>query len=214
MTVAVYLEVGAKRVFAGALEWPGWCRSARDEAGALDALTAYAPRYRAALGSRSRGMGMRSARDLDIVERLRGDATTDFGAPGKAPTRDAEPVASTELNRLIRILEACWDAFDEAAARAKGKTLRKGPRGGGRSLAKIRAHVLDAEKAYLSTLGGSASGEVRAAFIDALRGRARGEIPDRGPRGGARWSPRYAIRRTAWHALDHAWEIEDRAGGT
>ena len=25
------------------------------------------------------------------------------------------------------------------------------------------------------------------------------------------WPPRYAIRRIAWHVLDHAWEIEDRA---
>ena len=24
------------------------------------------------------------------------------------------------------------------------------------------------------------------------------------------WSPRYAVRRAAWHVLDHAWEIEDR----
>jgi hypothetical protein len=25
------------------------------------------------------------------------------------------------------------------------------------------------------------------------------------------WPPRYAARRIAWHALDHAWEIEDRS---
>jgi hypothetical protein len=25
------------------------------------------------------------------------------------------------------------------------------------------------------------------------------------------WSPRYYVRRAAWYALDHAWEIEDRA---
>ncbi|MGI8847592.1 MAG: hypothetical protein ACR2GX_04910 [Candidatus Dormibacteria bacterium] len=24
------------------------------------------------------------------------------------------------------------------------------------------------------------------------------------------WPARYAARRIAWHALDHAWEIEDR----
>jgi hypothetical protein len=30
-------------------------------------------------------------------------------------------------------------------------------------------------------------------------------------RGGSRWSPRYAIRRSAWHSLDHAWEILDRS---
>jgi hypothetical protein len=28
------------------------------------------------------------------------------------------------------------------------------------------------------------------------------------------WPPRYAARRIAWHALDHAWEIEDRSEPT
>jgi hypothetical protein len=31
----VYLEIGAKRTFAGALDWPGWCRSGGDEAAEL-----------------------------------------------------------------------------------------------------------------------------------------------------------------------------------
>jgi hypothetical protein len=39
---------------------------------------------------------------------------------------------------------------------------------------------------------------------------AKGEISPRGPRGGARWAPRYFVRRVAWHMLDHAREIEDR----
>ena len=38
MPVETYLEVGAKRVFAGALDWPGWCRSSRHERDALEAL--------------------------------------------------------------------------------------------------------------------------------------------------------------------------------
>ena len=32
-------------------------------------------------------------------------------------------------------------------------------------------------------------------------------------RGRRPWSPCYAVRRSAWHALDHAWEIEDRSSG-
>jgi hypothetical protein len=31
------------------------------------------------------------------------------------------------------------------------------------------------------------------------------EVPEKG------WPPRYAARRIAWHALDHAWEIEDKS---
>ena len=36
------------------------------------------------------------------------------------------------------------------------------------------------------------------------------EMPATGPRGGALWKPRYFVRRSTWHILDHAWEIEDR----
>ena len=35
--------------------------------------------------------------------------------------------------------------------------------------------------------------------------------PKSGPRGGKIWSPRFFVRYVAWHTLDHAWEIEDRA---
>ena len=41
----VYLEEGKKKVFACAVEWPGWGRSGRDEATALQTLFDYAPRY-------------------------------------------------------------------------------------------------------------------------------------------------------------------------
>ena len=33
---------------------------------------------------------------------------------------------------------------------------------------------------------------------------------DGSPIVGKKWPPRYAARRIAWHAIDHAWEIEDR----
>ena len=38
----VYLELGRKRVFACALDWPGWCRSGSSPEAALDALAGYA----------------------------------------------------------------------------------------------------------------------------------------------------------------------------
>lgn len=53
---------------------------------------------------------------------------------------------------------------------------------------------------------------MRRTFEQMLLARHRGELPDNGPRGGQRWSSPFAIRRAAWHALDHAWEIEDRLG--
>jgi hypothetical protein len=118
------------------------------------------------------------------------------------------------------VLRAGWRALDAAQRRATGKTLRKGPRGGGRELDAIIRHVTDADRGYLSALGwkvrdtGKTSDrldETRSAIIEGLRASARGEIPARGPRGGTRWPVRYFVRRVAWHVIAHAWEIERRS---
>jgi hypothetical protein len=147
-----------------------------------------------------------------IVERLEGNATTDFGAPGIAPRSDDRPIDEEETLRLAAIMEACWAALDRAAAAADGLVLRTGPRGGGRELAAIVEHVADAEVAYLSKLGARPSaGDARARLLAVLSSRARGEPPERTPRSGVLWTPRYFMRRAAWHVLDHAWEIEDRS---
>jgi hypothetical protein len=212
--VGVYLEVGNKRVFAGALDWPGWCRAGRDEDAAIAALLAYGDRYRKALGRAASGFKEPAdASRLHVVERLKGNATTDFGAPGIAPKFDQKLLDQAGLERLVTILKACWSKFDRVAKAAEGKSLSKGPRGGGRTVAGIVAHVEDAENGYLHGLGGRPSSEraLRKSIQDALLARARGEVEDVGPRGGLRWTPRYFVRRTAWHALDHAWEIEDRS---
>lgn len=220
----IYLEVGSKRVFAGALDWPGWSRSARDEDAAVEALLAYAPRYARAVARARVGFKPPTQRTrVEIVERLRGNATTDFGAPGIPPSADSKPLPPAELKRYVAILEASWAAFDDAAKTHRRATLRKGPRGGGRELPAIRSHVLEADGAYLRSLGGAFrpdrnTGEaaitkgLRAVMTNALAARARGEPPDKPLRSGRMWTPRYAVRRSAWHALDHAWEIEDRAG--
>ena len=84
--IEVYLETGQKRAFAVALHWPGWCRSGRDEASALRALIDYAPRYARVLQSTQLGFHTPSETSaLLVVERLAGNATTDFGAPQPCP---------------------------------------------------------------------------------------------------------------------------------
>lgn len=213
----VYVETGAKRVFAGALEWPGWCRGGRDEGSALEALLAYAPRYAAAL-KRTR-LGFRAPSDLRVVERLPGDATTDFGAPSGAPAIDAEPMSEAGLRRAQAILRACWRAFDAAADAATGTELRTGPRGGGRDLDRIVEHVVGADGGYLRMIGAKPGPEqeagpepMREAILDGLGTAVRDGVPP-SPRGGKRWTPRYFVRRSAWHVLDHAWELEDRTPG-
>ncbi len=221
--IDVYLEIGAKRVFAGAVEWPGWARSGRDEASALQALLDYAPRYARVV--RPARLGFEVPKDvssLAVRERLRGNSTTDFGTPGLPPAADERPVDKAALRRLQAVLKACWRAFDAAAEAAAGKELRRGPRGGGRELDAIREHVWGAEAAYLLQLGaprlelggeaGQAAVDVaRQAVLKGLVAAVNGEFPKRGPRGGLRWTPRYFVRRAAWHVLDHAWEVEDRS---
>jgi hypothetical protein len=130
-------------------------------------------------------------------------------------------VSSQDLRRFQTLLRAAWRSLDQAVEDATGKELRKGPRGGGRSLDGIVNHVVGAEAGYLNALGWKRPGDqdagrsedlepTRDAVLEGLAASVRGEIPRRGPRGGVRWPPRYFVRRAAWHVLDHAWEIEDR----
>ncbi len=194
----VYVEAGSKRVFACALDWPGWCRSGRSEDAALNALVSYANRY--APVAREAGLELPAdAGEVRVVERVRGGATTDFGAPEVRLAADERPLKGDELHHTRALLAAAWRYFDRAAAGAPAQ-LRKGPRGGGRTTAKIVEHVHGAEGAYAPKLGVKESDPMvrRDAMLLALE-----------PRGTA-WPARYAARRTAWHALDHAWEIEDR----
>lgn len=218
-TLRVFLERGAKRTFAVAMDWPGWSRSGRDEEQAIEALLAYAPRYARVLkGARLQEALPDPEATVDIVHRLSGSSGTDFGVPSAAPKEDGEPLRGLELARQRALLEASWQAFDRAARSAKGKTLRLGPRGGGRNRAKMTGHVLEAEVAYLGALGSKPPkaagkdemGAVREAALATLDAVANGR-PLENPRNTKRpWSPRYFVRRSAWHALDHAWEIEDR----
>ena len=225
-SIDVYLETGEKRTFAGALDWPGWCRSGRDEASALQALLDYGPRYARVLSTNGKMKEFEFQTPTDVssfvvVERIKGNAATDFGAPNLAPAQDAKPVDEKELARFQSILKACWRAFDATVRSAEGKELRKGPRGGGRELEGVVRHVLGADGSYLSSLSGKVAQDeaadlseemkrTRKAILQGLKAAAHGEIPERGPRGGIRWTPRYFVRRSAWHVLDHAWEIEDR----
>ena len=223
--LAVYLEIGAKRTFAGVVDWPGWCRSAKTPDEALEALLAYAPRYAKAVARTKLAVPqLRKVDEFEVVEHVKGNATTEFGAPGVPPAADERSLSDSELKRQSALLEACWDAFEAAwkkAAKAHAE-LSKGPRGGGRDLLRMWDHVLEADLAYLGGLGsreprlpGSTS-EVRMAAVhetalETLAARARGK-PIADPRQTKRlWLPRYFVRRSAWHALDHAWEIEDRS---
>jgi hypothetical protein len=213
--ISIYLEAGKKRVFAGSPAWPGWARSGKDEAAAVEALWLYGSRYARVLrGTRLGYTAPSGPGDLTIAERLRGDATTDFGAPSIAPDIDAEPMDDDQLARLSTILRAGWRAFDRAVSAAEGVALTKGPRGGGRELDAIVEHAVGAQDSYARRIGRTIAleGDVLPPVLAALEGAVHDGIPP-SPRGGKRWTPRYFVRRSAWHILDHAWEIEDRSQG-
>jgi len=221
-SVQLFVETGKKRTFAGAVHWPGWCRSGRDESMALQVLLDYGPRYARVLQDKEIEFKIPSQlTDFTVIERHDGNVSTDFGAPAIVLEADREVLDDRELSSLQNILRACWRAFDKAVERAKGVELQKGRRGGGRDLDKIIEHVLEADLAYLGRLAWKhkRAGDqdpveelsgVRQAVLDALEVAVNEGLPERGPRGGILWPPRYFIRRAAWHVLDHAWEIEDR----
>ena len=212
MVTPVYLEVGKRRVFASAADWPGWTRAGKDEKSALDALAAAATRY--AVVPKAARIAFAPGDGLTVVERLPGDATTEFGAPGAIAKAESKRLTKKQAGRLSALVAASWTVFDRVVEKAPS-SLRKGPRGGGRDRDAIVEHVLGAECAYARKIGlrlkqppvgdAAAVRDYRNAIVAGLRAGTKGAVP-----GG--WPARYAARRIAWHALDHAWEIEDRSG--
>jgi hypothetical protein len=215
MTIPVYLELGRKKIFAASLAWPGWCRSGSTEEAALDALAAYAPRYAEVAENAGLPFPIDARPRFDVIERIAGNATTDFGAPDRVVEADHEAVTPAIARRLATLVEAAWAVFDGISAQASAE-LRKGPRGGGRDRDKMIDHVLGAEAGYARMIGVKhrqpALGDQAA--IMALRDdllAVLGAPNDGSPPREKGWPTRYAARRIAWHVLDHAWEMQDRA---
>ena len=212
--IAVALEITAKRTFATAVDWPGWSRAGKTEADALVALSKCADRY--ALTVAAAGMAPpTNDPQFDLAESGPGNATTEFGAPGRMANADRRPTTAEVADRLARFVAAAWAALDAAASSAP-EGLRNGPRGGGRNTSKIVEHALMADHAYARAMGlrlpepspadGSSIRALREAMLEVLR-----QPRDGSPLAGRKWTARYAAHRIAWHALDHAWEIEDRS---
>lgn len=211
--ICVVLETTPKKSFATAVDWPGWARGSRTPDAALASLLAYAPRYAAAIAST--GLELPAAGLVaEVVEELAGNASTEYGVPGSVASVDRTPLPADEAARRAAIVAACWATFDRVAASAP-EDLRKGPRGGGRDTSTIVRHVVEADAGYSPELGlrlpapdpadRTAVEAFRAAELEVLR------RPSDGSPIAKRWPARYAAQRIAWHALDHAWEIEDRS---
>jgi hypothetical protein len=198
-TSRVYLEEGKNTVFAISLDWPGWCRRAKDADLAIQALDEYRDRYARIVSGPFR------PGTFEVVGTVKGNGTTDFGAPDARGPWDGVALSPQELSRQIALLQDCWNYFDVVVASAPS-AMRRGPRGGGRDRDQIADHVREAERAYCSRVGFRVAprtpwDEQRDVVVTTLRASTSN----------AQWPVAYAIRRCAWHVLDHAWEIEDKS---
>ncbi len=216
-SIRVMVERGKKkRTVACAFDWSGWDRSAKTEEAALEVLESYRPRYAkvAVLAGLAKEFG--AAGKLVVVERVDGIGMTDYyGLSGRTAGPEQERMTDRECERKIALLRAAWTYFDDVAARVSPE-LRKGPRGGGRERDEIIRHVNGNEIVEYGKKVGVRSSpdawrdadELRAhrdAFCAGIR-----ETNARGAAAGSWWTVQFLIRRTAWHMLDHAWEMEDR----
>ena len=221
--VRVMIELGSKKpvAVASAFDWPGWDRSGKSEADALQVLAFYRPRYAKIAKLAGLAKEFSAAGEVAVVERVKGSGMTDFyGLSYKSARPEYEPISAAACERKIALLRASWKYFDDVASRVSAE-LRKGPRGGGRDRDKIIRHANGAEIYEFATKVGVKTpldarerpNDLRAhrdAFCAAIR-----EYNARGPLART-WTVQFVIRHSAYHMLDHAWEMEDRdlSGGT
>jgi hypothetical protein len=218
MTVRVVIERGPKgrKSAAVAIDWPGWSRGGKTPEAAFEAVESYRNRYVPVARLAGLEAEFEAAGDLEIVEDRAGPGSTDFWGISFAPSSfEHERIPATELDRRLALLQAAWRFFDEVAARVSPE-LQKGPRGGGRDRDAIVRHVLGNEGADFSRrIGVPTPLEViltpaglrahRAAYLAAFRDRN-----ERDPKVGRNWTLAFLLRHTAFHVLDHAWEMEDK----
>ena len=202
---------------AFSIDWPGWSRGAKTGELALETLEAYRERYRpvASLAGMSRDFD--AAGPLEIVEDKVGTGSTDFWGISFSPSATEQgPMGEAELARGITLLRACWAFFDGVAARVSPE-MRKGPRGGGRDRDRIIRHTIRTESEDFAKQVGLRIPEGaalppdglrqhREAYVAAMRAYNAGEVPRRM----RSWTLPFLIRHSAFHTLDHAWEMEDK----
>jgi len=210
------LEIGpkGKRVVAVAPEWPGLARGAKTEEAALERLRAYLPRYAPVAQLAGMEAEFTARTTVEVVERYPGTGSTDFwGISFAFSDIDKQAMSREEVERELALMQACWAFFDDVRSRVSAE-MQRGPRGGGRDRDHIVRHTLGTERGWAAKLGvltpegAMLTDEGLKAHRDAYREavlafHAQGKM--------ARiWPLRYLIRHTAFHTMDHAWEMEDK----
>jgi hypothetical protein len=206
-----------KKVAAFAIDWPGWSRGAKTAGDAIELLEAYRDRYRPVARLAGMAAEFDAAGELEVVEDHVGVGSTDFWGISFAPSSfEQGPMPTDEIERKLALLEAAWRFLDDVAARVS-PDMQKGPRGGGRNRDEIVRHVLGWERADLARKVGVLADPVVPATLEGLRshhGEFVAAMRDYNAQGklgrGRNWTMPLLLRHTAFHALDHAWEMEDK----
>ena len=219
MPVRTVTEHGLKdkRSVAFSLDWPGWSRGAKTAELALETLESYRARYRPIAVIAGMGDDFGAAGPLEVVEDRVGTGSTDFWGISFSPSSTEHgPMDEAEIERKIRLLQACWAFFDGVAARVSPE-MRKGPRGGGRDRNRIIRHVIRNESEEFAKQVGLRIPEEaaltpdglrqhRVTYVAAMRDYNAGKLEQRKRPLSLAW----LIRHSAFHTLDHAWEMEDK----
>jgi hypothetical protein len=219
MSPGTVIERGlkGKRSVAFSLDWPGWSRGAKTPELALETLETYRRRYRPVAGLAGMAREFDAAGALQIVEDRVGTGSTDFWGISFSPSSTEHGTLSeADLERKLTLLQACWAFFDSVAARVSPE-MRKGPRGGGRDRNRIVRHTIRTESEDFAKQVGLRIPEEaalspeglrrhRESYLEAIRAYNAGEV-ERKMRS---WTLPFLIRHSAFHTLDHAWEMEDK----
>jgi hypothetical protein len=212
----VTLEIGpkGKQVAAVAPDWPGLERGAKTGEAAIERLHSYLPRYAPVAQLAGMEGEFAALSTLEVVEHYAGTGSTDFwGISFAFSSIDRQALSRAELERQLTLLQACWAFFDDVRVRVSAQ-MQKGPRGGGRDRDHIVGHTLRVEQDWAEKVGvppqeGAMLSEEglqahRDAYRHAIRAfHSQGKLA-------RTWPLRYLIRHTAYHTLDHAWEMEDK----
>jgi hypothetical protein len=219
MPVRTVIDRGPKdkRTVALSLDWPGWSRGAKSAELALAALEAYRDRYRPIASLAGMAREFDAAGPIEVVEEKVGTGSTDFWGISFSPaSTEHGPMGEAELERGIVLLQASWAFFDGVAARVTPE-MRRGPRGGGRDRDTIIRHTIRTESEDFAKQVGLRIPERaaltpdglrqhREAYVAAMRAYNAGEVTRRM----RSWTLPFLIRHSAFHTLDHAWEMEDK----
>ena len=213
----VTLEVGPKdkKVVAVAPDWPGLERGAKTGEAAIETLQSYLPRYARVAKLAGLDAEFAAIASVEVVERYQGTGSTDFwGISFAFSSIDGRQVSREVLDRELILMQACWTFFDDVRGRVSAE-MKKGPRGGGRDRDRIVRHVLGTEQDWAKKVGVRTAEDAvvtdaagletyRDAYCTAIRTfHSEGKTA-------RNWPLRYLIRHTAYHTMDHAWEMEDK----